>query len=300
MLMTISSIGLATQVGANTIIYHIKVPPSEWKQMYKESKSDKAKEVDINFAPFAVAQQKADAGALYQVNAQQVGFTVYEHKNFGLAVSITQNAIDDNLYENDIFKMSAAAKSSIQVCEDIQGAIMFNNGHDAANLMYDGYPLFAPQRATLNGGITGNTAANLIGLNEAGLETSIIGIYNFLNDAGQPMTLRSRKLITSSQGNMMNAERLLNSRSRTETSNNEISAIYERKDVPDGYFPYRYLVDPNQWFMLSDILEGNRYFLRKSLEVRQLTDPSSFITTLGYVIRFSFGCSDWRNQYGSN
>jgi len=182
-------------------------------------------------------------------------------------------------------------------CKNVEGAALFNNGFNGNYSVSDGQPLFSIAHP-----VTGNTSANTFAqpaaLQETSLEDALIGVQKFLNAAGLRMALEVEKLSVPPEL-QYTAERLLGSRFRTNTANNDISAVYNLQSVRQGFAVNQFLTTPTFWNLITSEPNGNKYFERDPLRIRMFTDPSTFILNVAAMERYSFGNSNWRADFGS-
>ena len=182
-------------------------------------------------------------------------------------------------------------------CKNVEGAALFNNGFNGNYSVSDGQPLFSIAHP-----VTGNTSANTFAqpaaLQETSLEDALIGVQKFLNAAGLRMALEVEKLSVPPEL-QYTAERLLGSRFRTNTANNDISAVYNLQSVRQGFAVNQFLTTTTFWNLITSEPNGNKYFERDPLRIRMFTDPSTFILNVAAMERYSFGNSNWRADFGS-
>lgn len=181
--------------------------------------------------------------------------------------------------------------------KNIEGAQIINNGYNPNFPVSDGQPLFSTTHP-VQGNVVPNTFALPTQLNETSLQDALISIQKFLNAAGLRIALNATKLIVPPEL-QFTANVLLESKYRTSTANNDISAIYNLSSVPMGYRTNQFLTNPQQWTLMSDESNGMKYYERDPLTIDMFTDTTTRNLNVTFVERYSFGCSNWRAVFGS-
>jgi phage major head subunit gpT-like protein len=212
-------------------------------------------------------------------------------------VQITANTIRDNLYKDEWPRASESGKDSMRQAKNIQGASVLNNAFSTLYPVSDGQPLCSTAHP-VSGQTSINTFAVPTQLNETSLQDALIGIQLFLNASALRIALNAEKLIVPPQL-QFTANVLLESKFRTSTANNDISAIYNLSSVPMGYRVNQFLSNPNAWFLLTDESNGFKYYERDPLTIDMFTDTTTRNLNVTFVERYSFGVSNWRAVYGS-
>lgn len=272
--------------------------PSQWSDIFETYESDKAVEIEVEMKMLGLASIRPEGSATAVDTMSQRVITSYVHKYVALSFNITRQAIMDNLYKTKFPLMVRALKKSMAQTKEILGASVLNNGFLAAYPIGDGQPLYSTQHP-IDGGVVANTPAVQADLNEASLESAIIAIQQFKDQAGLIVQTKPEKLIIAPQGQFV-AERLLASAFRTNTANNDISAVYNVSAVPQGYRVNQYLTAPNAWFLNTDAPDGFKHYIREAIETDVYTDFSTDNLLAKAVERYSFGISNFRASYGSN
>ena len=244
-----------------------------------------------------MAQFKPDGGAVQYGDMAQQYTTAYFHRNFGIGFQITANTIRDNLYKDSWPRATESGKDSMRQAKNIQGASVLNLGFNANYPVSDGQPLYSTSHP-VNGNVVANTFALPTQLNETSLQDALIGVQTFLNAAGLRIALQSEKLIVPPQL-QFTANVLLESKYRTSTSNNDISAINNLSSVPMGYRTNQFLTSPTAWFLNTNESNGFKYYERDPLTIDMFTDTTTRNLNVTFVERYSFGCSNWRASFGS-
>jgi phage major head subunit gpT-like protein len=244
-----------------------------------------------------MAQIKADGGPVFYGDMAQQYTTSYFHQNFGIGFQITANTIRDNLYKDEWPRASESGKDSMRQAKNLQGAGVLNNGFSSSFPVSDGQALFSTAHP-VQGNSVSNTFTVPTQLSEASLQDGLISIQKFLNASGLRIALNSEKLIVPPEL-QFTANVLLESKFRTSTANNDISAIYNLSSVPMGYRVNQFLSNPNAWFLLTDEGNGFKYYERDPLTIDMFTDATTRNLNVTFVERYSFGCSNWRAAFGS-
>lgn len=271
--------------------------PDQWKEIFTSHVSDKAVEYETEMRMLPVAQSKADGGAVFYGDMAQQYTTSYFHRNFGIGFQITANAIRDNLYKDSWPRATESGKDSMRQCKNIEGAAILNNAFNPAYPVSDGKPLCSTTHP-VTGNVVPNTFALPTQLNETSLQDALIGIQKFLNAAGLRIALESQKMIVPPEL-QFTANVLIESKYRTGTANNDISAVYNMSSVPMGFRTNQFLTSPMAWFLMSSEKNGFKYYERDPLTIDMFTDTTTRNLNVNFVERYSFGCSNWRATFGS-
>lgn len=272
--------------------------PSQWSEIFDTYESDKAVEIEVEMKMLGLAQIRAEGAPTAVDTMGQRIITQYVHKYVALSFNITRQAIMDNLYKTKFPLMVKALKKSMAQTKEILGASILNNGFNAAYPLGDGQPLFSLNHP-IDGGVVPNTPSVQADLNEASLESAIVTIQQFKDQAGLICMTKQEKMIVPPQGQFV-VDRLLGSQFRTNTANNDISAIYNMSAVPRGYRVNQFLTNANAWFLLTDAPDGFKHYIREPIETDVYTDFSTDNLMAKAVERYSFGVSNFRAGYGSS
>lgn len=274
--------------------------PSQWTEIYKKYESDKAVEYEVEMKMLGLAQIRAEGAPTALDTMGQRVITQYVHKYTALGFTITRQAIKDNLYKSKFPLMSEALMKSMAQTKEILGASVLNNGFLATYPIGDGQPLFSTAHPIDNGTVS-NTAAVSADLNEASLEDAIVTIQQFKDQSGLIGMTQPKKLLVP-PSLQFTAARLLESQFRTQTANNDISATYNMNCIPDGFRVNQYLSSPTTsttWFVLTDAMDGFKYYSRETIETDVYTDWSTDNVMAKAVERYSFGVSNFRAGYAT-
>lgn len=271
---------------------------SQWSDVFDTYESDKAVEIEVEMKMLGLAQIRPEGSPTAVDTMGQRIITSYVHKYVALSFNITRQAIMDNLYKTKFPLMVRALKKSMAQTKEILGASILNNGFNAAFPIGDGQALYSVNHP-IDGNVVPNTPAVQADLNEASLESAIITIQQFKDQAGLIVQTKPEKLVVPPQGQFV-AERLLGSAFRTNTANNDISAVYNVSAIPQGYRVNQYLTLPNSWFVITDAPDGFKHYIREPIATDVYTDFSTDNLLAKAVERYSFGVSNFRATYGSN
>lgn len=297
MAINTTAIAKLLRPGLHAVFGDYQQYPSQWSEIFSVNHSDKAVEEEVEMKLLGLAQLRAEGAATAVDTMGQRIISSYQHRYVGLSFNITRQALVDNLYKTKFPMMVKALKKSMAQSKEILGASVFNNGFNAAYPGGDGQPLFSTAHP-IDGGTYSNRPAVFADLNEASLESAIIAIQQFKDQAGLIVQTKPEKLIVPPQGQFV-AERLLGSAFRTNTANNDINAMYNVSSIPKGYRVNQYLTTANSWFVLTDAPEGLKHFVREAIETDVYTDFSTDNLLAKAIERYSFGWSNPRAAYAS-
>ncbi len=283
--------------GLRTVFVASKLYPAQYKEIYKTYKSDKAMEIDVEMRDLGLADLKPEGSPSSSDYIAERFKTNYIHRTISLMTSITMEAVEDNLYQSEFNVSAAGLKNGHHVAKDILGANPLNNAFNVAYPIGDGQPI-----CSVNHPIDGDVYANTFGVNtafsEAGLEAAIIAIQGFKSQSGLLLAQQAQKLVLPRQL-QFNASRLLNSKLRTGTANNDINAIYHDDYMPQGYTINQYITNANAWFILTNADNGFKHYQRQDVKIDSYTDFTTKSYMLSALQRYSFGISDPRAVFGS-
>lgn len=293
------SIQRELQAGINAIVDEYRNYPTEYSQIYSVEKSKKAYEEDVIRSGTYLLQVKPEGQAIQYDSYSEVGLQRYVHVNYGLGVSITQEAIDDNLYLDEMVKAGRLLGDSELKTKEAVAASLFDQGYTTTNFtMWDGQALFSSSHVVGKGGATQSNMLSVpSALNQAAIESAVIAVSGFLNNAGLLAKVMPKKLIIP-RSDVFIAERITKSFLQSDNANNAINAIQSLGVLPEGYMVDHYLVNQTNWFIKTDAMDGLKFFERSSYSGADndfnTSDYRHKVTT-----RFSVGASDWRGVFGS-
>lgn len=269
---------------------------AQWADIFSKHTSKKNYELETEMRLLGPAQLKAEGAAGQYGNMGQMFGYQYIHQTFFTGFIITEEAVDDNLYEDSFPKQALALKNSLAETKNIQGASILNNGFSSSYTGGDGVSLFNTAHP-IQGGTVSNTFSVPTQLNETALTNAITAIANFRGASGLRTVNEPKKLIVPQQL-WQTAKILLGSKFRTSTANNDINPVYD--DVlPEGYRVNNFLSSPTAWFIITDNSNGLKYYDRKAMTVDSITDQDTNSLKVRAFERYSFGWSDFRGAFGS-
>ena len=268
-------------------------------EIYATESSDRAFEEEVMLSGFAQAQTKSEGAGVTFDNAQETYTARYTHETVALAFSITEEAIEDNLYDRLASRYTKALARSMANTKQVKAVAPLINGlptNDAFD-SGDGVSLFNTSHPTIAGTVA-NTLATAADLNETSLEQSLIDIAAFTDERGLKIAAKATKMIVPS-ALQFQAERLMKSEGRVQTADNDINAIRSMGMVPQGYRVNNFLTDPNAFFLITDVPNGMKHFVRTPIKTAMEGDFDTGNLRFKARERYQFGVSDFRGIYGS-
>ena len=271
---------------------------NEAAEIFETENSDRAFEEEVMLAGFANATVKPEGQGISYDSAQETFTARYTNETIALAFAITEEAIEDNLYDRLASRYTKALARSMANTKQVKGAAVLNNGFNASYAGGDGKELFATDHPTLAGTFS-NELATAADLNETSLEQALIDIAAFTDERGLKIAARGMKLVIPS-ALQFTAERLMKSKGRTGTADNDINAINNMGAVPEGYVVNHYLTDTSKWFIKTDVPNGLKHFTRAPLKTSMEGDFDTGNVRYKARERYVFGFSDPRGIFGSD
>ena len=270
---------------------------NEHAEIYDTENSDRAFEEEVMLSGFANAQVKPEGSGVTFDNAQETFTARYTHETIALAFSITEEAIEDNLYDRLASRYTKALARSMANTKQVKAANVLNNAFDSSFKGGDGKELCATDHPTLSGSFA-NELATSADLNETSLEQSMIDIAGMTDERGLKIAARGVKMIIPSEL-QFTAERLMKSQGRTGTADNDINAIASMGMVPQGYVVNHFLTDSDAFFIKTDVPNGLKMFVRAPIKTAMEGDFDTGNVRYKARERYSFGFSDPRGIFGS-
>jgi len=270
---------------------------NEHEEIFDKETSERAFEEEVMLSGFGNAAIKAEGSGVSYDQANETFTARYTHNTIALAFAITEEAIEDNLYDRLASRYTKALARSMANTKQVTGANVLNNGFSTSYLGGDGSPLFSTTHATIAGTFQ-NTLTTAADLNETSLEQSLIDIANFTDERGLKVAAQGTKLIVPVQL-QFTAERLMKSAGRVGTSDNDINAIKNMGMVSGGYTVNHFLTDTDAFFIKTDAPNGLKYFERSPIRTSMEGDFDTGNVRYKARERYSFGWSDPRGMYGS-
>ena len=270
---------------------------NEHEEIFDKETSERAFEEEVMLSGFGNAAVKAEGSGVSYDTAQETFTARYTHNTIALAFAITEEAIEDNLYDRLASRYTKALARSMANTKQIYAANVINNGFSTTYPGGDGSPLFSTTHATIAGTFS-NTLATQADLNETSLEQALIDIANLTDERGLKIAALGQKLIIPTNL-QFTADRLMKSAGRVGTSDNDINAIRNMGMVPQGYVVNHFLTDTNGWYVKTDVPNGMKYFERSPIRTSMEGDFETGNVRYKARERYSFGWSDPRGIYGS-
>ena len=270
----------------------------EHKEIYETEKSERSFEEETKLSGFSAAPVKAEGTALSYDNAQEAFTARYNHETIALGFSITEEAIEDNLYDSLSARYTKGLARAMAYTKQVKAAAVLNNAYNAAYVGGDGVSLLNSAHPLVNGGTNANTPSTAADLNETSLENAVIQIAAWTDERGLLIAARPKKLIVP-PALMFVATRLLETELRVGTNNNDINAIKNNGAVPEGYTVNHFLTATNAWFLTTDVPNGLKHFERTPLANSMDGDFDTGNVRYKSRERYSFGWSDPLGIYGS-
>jgi len=271
---------------------------NEAAEIFDTENSDRAFEEEVMLAGFANAAVKPEGQGVTFDSAQETFTARYTNETIALAFAITEEAIEDNLYDRLASRYTKALARSMANTKQVKGAAVLNNGFNSSYAGGDGKELFATDHPTLAGTFS-NELATAADLNETSLEQALIDIAAFTDERGLKIAARGMKMVIPS-ALQFTAERLMKSKGRTGTADNDINAINNMGAVPEGYVVNHYLTDTSKWFIKTDVPNGLKHFTRAPLKTSMEGDFDTGNVRYKARERYVFGFSDPRGAFGSD
>lgn len=270
---------------------------NEHAEIYDTESSDRSFEEEVKLSGFAAASVKAEGSAIDYDNGQEVWTARYNHETIAMGFSITEEAMEDNLYEQLSTRYTKALARSMAYTKQVKAAYPLNNGFSAYQTG-DGVALFSTAHPLVSGGTNANEPAVAADLNETSLEDAVINIAAWTDERGLLIAARPRKLIVP-PALMFTATRLLETELRVGTADNDLNALKNNGSIPEGYRVNHFLTDPDAWFLKTDCPSGAKYFQRVAMSTGMDGDFDTGNVRYKARERYSFGFTDPLGFYGS-
>ena len=271
------------------------------KEIYETETSERSFEEETKLSGFSAAPVKNEGSAIAYDNAQEAWTTRYNHETIALGFSITEEAVEDNLYDSLSARYTKALARAMAYTKQVKAAAVLNNGFTNSSVYYggDGVPLFSTAHPLISGGVNSNTPSTQADLNETSLEAAVIQIAAWTDERGLLIAGKPRKLIVP-PALQFTATRLLETSLRVGTADNDINALKNNGSIPEGYTVNNYLTDTNAWFLCTDVPNGLKHFIRSPLENKMDGDFDTGNVRYKSRERYSFGWSDPLGMFGSS
>jgi hypothetical protein len=271
---------------------------NEHAEIYDTETSERSFEEEVKLSGFGAAPVKSE-GASIQYDTAQESFTArYNHETIAMGFSITEEAMEDNLYDSLSARYTKALARAMAFTKQVKAAALLNNGFTTFQ-SGDGVTLFNNAHPTVSGNANSNAPAVAADLNETSLEQAVIDIAAFVDERGLLIAARPRKLIVP-PALMFVATRLLQTELRTATADNDTNALRVMGAIPEGYTVNHYLTDNDAWFIKTDVPNGMKHFVRVAMQTAMEGDFDSGNVRYKARERYVFGVSDPLGMYGSS
>ena len=270
----------------------------EHKEIFETETSERSFEEETKLSGFSAAPVKNEGNAIAYDNAQEAWTARYNHETIALGFSITEEAVEDNLYDSLSSRYTKALARAMAYTKQVKAASVLNNGFSSSYKGGDGKELFATDHPLVSGGTNSNEPATAADLNETSLEAAVIQIAGWTDERGLLIAAKPRKLIVP-PNLMFVATRLLETELRVGTNNNDVNAIKTMGSIPEGFRVNHFLTDTNAWFLCTDVPNGLKHFVRTPLQNSMDGDFDTGNVRYKARERYSFGWSDPLGVFGS-
>ena len=272
----------------------------EHKEIYETETSERSFEEETKLSGFSAAPVKNEGSAIAYDNGQEAWTARYNHETIALGFSLTEEAIEDNLYDSLSARYTKALARAMAYTKQVKAASVLNNGFTNSSQYYggDNVPLFSASHPLVSGGTNSNIPSTPADLNETSLENAVIQIAAWTDERGLLIAARPRKLVIPPSLQFV-ATRLLETNLRVGTNDNDINALKNNGSIPEGYAINHWLTDTNAWFLTTDVPNGMKHFVRIALSQSMDGDFDTGNVRYKARERYSFGFSDPLGMFGS-
>jgi hypothetical protein len=268
------------------------------KEIYETETSERSFEEETKLSGFSAAPVKNEGSAIAYDNAQEAWTARYTHETIALGFSLTEEAIEDNLYDSLSARYTKALARAMAYTKQVKAAAVLNNGFSASYVGGDGVALFSNAHPLVGGGTNSNIPGTPADLNETSLEAAVIQIAAWTDERGLLIAAKPVKLVIPPALQFV-ATRLLETELRVGTADNDINAIKNNGSISGGYTVNNFLTDTNAWFLTTDVPNGMKHFVRTPLSNSMDGDFDTGNVRYKSRERYSFGWSDPLGMYGS-
>jgi hypothetical protein len=270
----------------------------EHKEIFENETSDRSFEEETKLSGFGSAPTKSEGSAIEYDNAQEAFTARYTHETVAMGFAITEEAIEDNLYDSLSSRYTKALARAMAYTKQVKAATILNNAFAAGTTYGDGVALCSTAHPLVSGGTNSNTPATASDLNETSLEAAIIQIGNWTDERGLKIAAQPKKLIIPTNLQFV-ATRLLETEGRVGTADNDLNALRSNGSIPGGYAVNHYLTDTDAWFLMTDVPNGLKHFTRSPMSTSMDADFDTGNSRYKARERYSFGVSDPLGIFGS-
>ena len=271
----------------------------EHKEIYETEASERSFEEETKLSGFSAAPVKNEGSAIKYDNAQEAWTARYNHETIALGFSLTEEAIEDNLYDSLSARYTKALARGMAYTKQVKAAAVLNNGFSSAYAGGDGVSLFNTAHPLISGGTNSNTPTVQSDLNETSLENAVIQIAAWTDERGLLIAARPKKLIVPPALQFV-ATRLLETSLRVGTTDNDINALKNNGSIPEGWTINHFLTDSNAWYLTTDVPNGMKHFERMAMSTSMDGDFDTGNVRYKARERYSFGYSDPLGMYASS
>jgi hypothetical protein len=270
----------------------------EHKEIYETESSERSFEEETKLSGFSAAPVKNEGASIAYDNAQEAWTARYTHETIAMGFSITEEAVEDNLYDSLSSRYTKALARGMAYTKQVKAAYVLNNAFSGGPTYGDGVVLCSTAHPLISGGVNSNTPSTPADLNETSLENAVIQIAAWTDERGLLIAAQPRKLIIPPALQFVST-RLLETNLRVGTSDNDINALKNNGSIPEGYTVNHYLTDTNAWFLTTDVPNGLKHFVRTPLSTGMDGDFDTGNVRYKSRERYSFGVSDPLGIFGS-
>jgi hypothetical protein len=270
----------------------------EHKEIFETETSERSFEEETKLSGFSAAPVKNEGSAIAYDNGQEAWTARYNHETIALGFSLTEEAIEDNLYDTLSSRYTKALARAMAFTKQTKAAAVLNNGFSSSYKGGDGVELFSTAHPLVSGGTNSNEPSTPADLNETSLEAAVIQIAAWTDERGLLIAAKPRKLVVPPNLQFV-ATRLLETELRVGTADNDINAIKNNGSIPEGYTVNHFLTDTDAWFLMTDVPNGLKHFIRTPLATSMDGDFDTGNVRYKARERYSFGWSDPLGAFGS-
>jgi len=270
----------------------------EHKEIFETESSERSFEEETKLSGFSAAPVKNEGSAISYDNGQEAWTARYNHETIALGFSLTEEAIEDNLYDSLSARYTKALARAMSYTKQTKAAAVLNNGFSSSYAGGDGVELFSTLHPLVSGGVNSNEPSTPADLNETSLEAAVIQIAAWTDERGLLIAAKPKKLIVP-PSLMFVATRLLQTELRVGTADNDINALKTNGSIPEGYAVNHFLTDTDAWFLTTDVPNGLKHFVRTPLSQSMDGDFDTGNVRYKSRERYSFGWSDPLGVFGS-
>ena len=268
------------------------------KEIYEQESSERSFEEETKLAGFGAAPVKNEGAAIAYDNAQEAWTARYTHETIAMGFSVTEEAMEDNLYDSLSSRYTKSLARGMAYTKQVKAAAILNNAFAAGFTYGDGVVLCSTAHPLVNGAVNSNRPATGVDLNETSLENAVIQIAAWTDERGLLIAAKPKKLVIPPALQFV-ATRLLETQNRVGTADNDLNALKSNGSIPGGYTLNNFLTDTNAWFLLTDVPNGMKHFVRTPMKTGMDGDFETGNVRYKARERYSFGVSDPLGVYGS-